>query len=163
VGGNVNQSFNNGDWLFMRYNSDGSLDSTFDGDGKLAFNAASNNEVLEGMTLQPDGRVVGVGFAAVSGDNLSIICRVNGDGTLDSSFGVSGIATYNFIGNASESMRDVIVQPDGKLVAAGLYGSAATSIADYLVARFLPGGSIVTSPTTITTAEKGSAMQLDVA
>src|SRR4051812_33854833 len=62
----------------LRYNADGTLNTTFDGDGKLVSNAYSIGSVV---MVQSDGKILAAG-----GD----LVRFNPDGALDSSFGVSG-------------------------------------------------------------------------
>ena len=96
-----------------RYHSDGSLDSTFDYDGKMVISSinittygsimCSYHEAY--MELQTDGRIL-VG----STDSLA---RLNQDGSFDNSFGINGIASL------PEWMNDLAVQPDGKIVLAG--------------------------------------------
>ena len=64
-----------------RYNVDGSLDSTFDGDGKAVTPDASG--VAYGVVVQPDGKIL------VAGSNFALV-RFNVDGSLDASFGKGG-------------------------------------------------------------------------
>ncbi len=52
----------------VRYNVDGSLDSSFDGDGKRTFTLGTNHSVLTRLSIQPDGRVVATGYSH-NGDN----------------------------------------------------------------------------------------------
>lgn len=90
-----------------RYMPDGSPDPGFNGNGKIT--------VAEGQGLsavmQPDGKIV------VGGRCPGLMCavRFQQDGTLDTSFGVSGLATANGAGGAASAL----IQPDGKVVLVG--------------------------------------------
>src|SRR4029453_13241345 len=61
------------------------------------------------------------------------------DGTLDASFGIGGIVTTDF-GGTSAAARAVAVQPDGKIVAAGL--AAINGVLDFALARYNPDGTL---------------------
>lgn len=90
-----------------RLNADGTLDSTF------AYNGGANLNVLA-VALQADGKVViGGGFTVVNGVSRNRIARLNGDGTLDSTF----TASSNMAGGVSA----VAVQADGKIVIGGRF------------------------------------------
>ncbi|WP_349617181.1 delta-60 repeat domain-containing protein [Azotobacter salinestris] len=101
----------------IRLNADGTLDSGFGTDGKVADLGGSQSN---GMTLQPDGRILLVGSAYnASSANFDFnVMRLNADGTLDTSFGTDGKVTFD--GGGHEYGNDLIVQPDGKILAAGI-------------------------------------------
>jgi uncharacterized delta-60 repeat protein len=97
-----------------RLNADGTLDRTFDpGSG---IDGPSSPSVFA-LALQPDGRLVIAGrFGSVNGENRDNIARLNSDGSLDRSFNAS----------IKESYAEVLalaVQPDGKVLVAGGWGS----------------------------------------
>jgi uncharacterized delta-60 repeat protein/uncharacterized repeat protein (TIGR01451 family) len=118
-----------------RYNPNGSLDTGFDGDGKVV---PSGIGVWD-MTLQPgDGRIVIAGGGGSGGDFA--VQRINPDGSQDSGFGTGGVATADFGGG--DSARGVALQPDGKIVAAGRGGPDN----DFALARFQGGGSAPPPP-----------------
>jgi uncharacterized delta-60 repeat protein len=133
---------NAGDCRFIlaRYNPDGSLDSTFDGDGI----AMANSFVSCGanaLILQPDGKLVAAGAFSnnPSGSELVFgLVRFNSNGTLDSTFDGDGHVASNFWVSFTEVANALLLQADGKLVAAG--GSAA-SLDGFFLARYNPDGS----------------------
>src|SRR5262245_278378 len=91
-----------------RYNSDGSLDSDFGGSGII-----TNNIAGMGVALQSDHKIVVAGYS----QNVIALTRYHSNGSLDSNFGDSGIVTTSIDSGALS--RAVVIQPDGKIVAAG--------------------------------------------
>ena len=62
------------------------------------------------------------------------LARVSPDGTLDAGFGVGGTLTTTF--NGSEGVAAVLVQPDGKIVAAGTSQNSTTGHVFIALARY---------------------------
>ena len=69
------------------------------------------------------------------------IARYNPDGTLNTSFGTGGIVTTDIRGDADQA-EAVAVQPDGKIVVAGLAATIAGRITDFALARYNPDGTL---------------------
>jgi uncharacterized delta-60 repeat protein len=178
-------TWNGGDAALARLNVDGSLDPTFDGDGKATIGDAATSSAADAVLLQPDGRLVATGYvdgtltiwrlnangsldygfggggAAALGFGVaaygyaavrqadgrivavgysgtdSAIARVNANGSPDETFGGEGARAFSFGGY--EVARSVLVQPDGRIVAAGIQDG------DFTVMRLLPHGSFDTS------------------
>ena len=128
------------DFVLARYNRDGSLDTSFDADGKVTTDFGSSSELATSVSIQPDGRIVAAGF---SGDDFAL-ARYNGDGSLDTSFDTDGKVTTDFgsFGQASEVAHGVAIQPNGKIVAAGFSGDFPLS--DFALARYNGDGSLDT-------------------
>ncbi|HRH50391.1 MAG TPA: T9SS type A sorting domain-containing protein [Panacibacter sp.] len=102
------------DVLLARYNTDGSFDESFgNGNGWLR-QIFAGVAVCRGLSLQPDGKIV---LLAAEQDNYSYLLRYKTDGTKDSSFGENGKIATNAVDH--EQLQDVIVQGDGKILAAG--------------------------------------------
>jgi len=116
-----------GDFVLARYNSDGSLDTSFDSDGKLITDFGAFNPATD-VAIHPDGGIVAAGF---SGDDEFdfALARYRRDGTLDTSFDSDGKVTTNF--GTSDVAQAVAIQPDGRIVAAGVSGG------DFALARYL--------------------------
>jgi uncharacterized delta-60 repeat protein len=134
------------DFALARYNTDGSLDPTFDGDGKVTTDFAGHAETGGGVAIQSDGKIVAAGGAAIGPGNSNFdvaFSRYNVNGSLDSSFSGDGKLTVP-IGTAprSDFARDVVLQPDGKLVAAG---GARLNGTDFAFVRVNSGGTLDTS------------------
>ena len=109
------------DFALARYNPDGSLDTSFSGDGKQT-TSFGGSDSANGVALQGDGRIVAVGGRARRNDDFAL-ARYNPDGTLDTSFSGDGKQTTDFGG--LDSATGVALQGDGKIVAVGTGGVAA--------------------------------------
>src|SRR5262249_1411043 len=69
------------------------------------------------------------------------LARYNADGSLDPGFGAGGKLTSDFFGNYDQA-NGVVIQPDGKILAAGSTGHTASSSSfDFALARYNPDGS----------------------
>jgi uncharacterized delta-60 repeat protein len=114
-----------GSFAIARYNTDGTLDTTFSGDGHVATNFASGYDFADDVTIQADGKIVAAGAANYfGGDPKFALARYNTDGTPDTTFGGDGKVTTNFTGG-DDFAFGVAVQPaDGKIVAAGRAGGS---------------------------------------
>ena len=131
-------------FIVIRFNPDGSLDTTFSGDGvATAFFGEGITATPAALAFQ-DGRIVVGGTAA--GDFA--LARFNPDGSLDTSFGGDGTVLTDFGG--TDAVAALAVQPDGKLVAAGRTG-ADVALARYGTSGTTPTSSVTTSSTTTTT------------
>jgi uncharacterized delta-60 repeat protein len=115
----------------VSYNNNGTLDATFDGDGKLTIATGFSNDRANDMTLQADGKIVTAG----SSDNRFALTRHNADGSLDTTFDGDGILTTAITGQVNA----IAIQPDGKIVVAG-YDSYGGQY-QFLLARFNADGS----------------------
>lgn len=127
------------DIALVRYNADGSLDSTFGDGGKATIDIAGHGDDAFDAALQPDGKIVvsaGIFNPAEMGGNFSVI-RFLASGDLDPAFGSKGRAVVAFPGDARAS--GVALQSDGKIVAAGL--AFGPTLYDFALVRFNPDGS----------------------
>jgi uncharacterized delta-60 repeat protein len=142
--GSVGFVGSNSRFALARYNPDGSLDSSFDGDGRVVTDfPVSGSADANALVLQPDGRLVtagGVGFIP-SGFALA---RYNPDGSLDSSFDGDGRVVTGFppvpLGPTFSPARALVLQPDGKLVAAG--NTTGAGDCRFVLVRYNPDGSL---------------------
>jgi uncharacterized delta-60 repeat protein/uncharacterized repeat protein (TIGR01451 family) len=131
------------DFAVARYNADGSLDTTFDGDGKVTTDFADSTDVAWGMAIQGDGKIVAAGLADVSGTGDFALARYNPDGSLDITFDTDGKVTTDFAAGSPDLAYAVALQGDGKIVAAGVAVISGTN--DFAVARYNPDGSLDTT------------------
>lgn len=133
-----------GSFAVARYHPNGTLDSTFDGDGKVTTPIGQPDSRATGLAVQADGKIVLSGYAAfgTSTGYDFVLIRYNADGTLDSSFGVGGkvitnFASYDFAGG-------VALQADGKLVITGGSSPDGSSY-EFALARYNYDGGLDTS------------------
>ena len=113
------------------YNSNGSLL------GKGASDDPATGYQATAMALQPDGKLVLAGGATRGSGNDFVVARLNGDGASDRNFGNNGDVYTDFGGNDDAS--SVAVQPDGKIVAAGV--TRGGGMAKFALARYNADGS----------------------
>jgi uncharacterized delta-60 repeat protein len=140
------------DIALVRYNGDGSLDTSFAGTGIVTTNIAGrirSAEWVRGAVLQPDGKIVVAGYTETYGDpamSISLV-RYNQDGRLDTTFSGTGIVTTtdpdrNFMGNS------IALQSDGKIIIGGcttLYSRLVYGPLVTLLVRYNSDGSVDTS------------------
>ncbi len=132
------------DFAVARYNTDGSLDTSFDGDGKLTTDFYwSSNDFAYGMVIQANGRIVVAGGSYTGGRNSFAVARYNPDGSLDTSFDEDGKLTTYFSSSSSDIAKGVAIQADGKIIAAGRsYSYDPSPNEDFAVARYNSDGSL---------------------
>src|SRR5215469_15043858 len=135
------------DFALARYNPDGTLDQGFGSSGMQTTDFFGNEDSAFGVVIQPDGKIVLAGYAHHGVDVTTsdfAMARYNSDGSLDQTFGSSGKVTTDFFGSDDVAYR-IALQPDGKLVLAGLTFNPATKSDDFAVARYNPNGSLDSS------------------
>ena len=127
------------DFALARYNANGSLDTNFDGDGKLTANF-TGGELAYDLVIQPDGKIVVVGntFTEMSG-GVALV-RFNTNGSLDTSFGTNG-KVVAALGNGRGTATSVALQSNGKIVIGG-YGTSTMFDEDFFVARLESNGQL---------------------
>ena len=129
-----------GDWLIARFNTDGSIDTTFGGDGFLILDAGFNlADSLNGVAVQADGKVVATGVATRFSSDLATI-RLNPDGSPDSTFNGNGRAFVDFFGGADFASDIILHDGDAKIVVAG--GAVVPGgYRRFVLLRYKPDGS----------------------
>jgi uncharacterized delta-60 repeat protein len=117
-------------FALARFNPDGSLDSSFDADGKVVTDFTTGPDLASALEVQSDGKILVAGITdASSGGGGLALARYNADGSLDSSFDGDGKVTAEL--PPSPFFPQLAIQPDGKiLVSAGV------------LLRYLPDGSL---------------------
>jgi len=156
----------NYDFAIVRYNRDGSLDTSFDTDGKVTTIFGADYDLGNSVTVQSDGKIL-VGGSTGNGSNRDFaLVRYNSDGSLDTSFDIDGKVTTDFASSSDDGMG-VTVQNDGKILVAG-YTSGGVNIDDFAIVRYNSDGSldktfgaINTIDGTSTYIEGGNAVVLD--
>ena len=137
-------SANNGaniDVAVARYNTNGTLDTTFNGTGKVTSDFGGQ-ESIYGVALQSDGKIVVSGGITGLGKDNFLLARYTTNGVLDSTFGTGG-KVFAAIGTGSDVGEKLTIQNDGKIVVAGF--SYNGSDYDFAVARFLTNGTFDTT------------------
>lgn len=131
---------NGGEIALVRYNRDGSLDSTFGTGGKVSTNFSGSEDRAFALVIQPDGRIV---VGGSSGTTRFALARYNADGTLDNSFDSDGkLTTHVLTGSSGEEVTSLALQPDGKIVAGGYAYDGTTFDIISVVARYNADGTL---------------------
>ena len=140
-----------GDILVLRYKADGSLDTAFGAGGKVLLDFGDTADSPAAVLVQSDGKIVVVGGATQLADNVSgfvsyfVLARLNPDGTPDNTFGAGGKLKTKFDTPLPASAVSAAIQPDGRVVIAGLVqksgGEQVFAAADFFAARFNPDGT----------------------
>jgi uncharacterized delta-60 repeat protein len=138
----------------VRYNLDGSLDTSFGGSGQVTTSVGSAREGAGDVIVQPDGKVVVAGWTGGISSNFALV-RYNADGSLDTSFGTGGKVTHQFSAPLAANIHggiDLAIDPStnpldsnaGKIVVAAQLGTD-TSLGPMVVLRLNTNGSPDTS------------------
>ena len=129
AGYTIDNNTGTGGFALARYLPDGTLDTTFSGDGKLMLDVGFGQ--VNDLVVQPDAKIVAIGTAGLT--------RFQADGTLDITFGTGGLVSVDF------DQLTGALQSDGKIVTAGSFLDVNPFQRGFALARFLPDGSLDTT------------------
>jgi uncharacterized delta-60 repeat protein len=128
-----------------RLNPDGSLDTTFDGDGVqfvgFDLGAGSTTGFLSDLALTPDGGVLLAGSATAGGEyyGRGVAAKLTAAGQLDPAFGAGGRLAPAFDSRATvTAFGAAAVRPDGRFLLAGT--EVADDVYGAVLGQFLPDG-----------------------
>ena len=141
VVGNVTNAINptsGTDFGIVAYNADGSLDYAF---GSNAFVSISfdADDRANAVAVQTNDKILVAGKAANGSQYNLVVVRYNANGTLDNTFGISGIATLEIDDFDTEAMS-IAIQTDGKIVVTGLSQDQFNGNFYAILARFNTNG-----------------------
>ena len=126
------------DFALARYNTDGSLDTTFSDDGKVTTDFAG---IGYSVVIQGDGKIIVAGSTFNDSSYDFALARYNSDGSLDTTFSGDGKVSTDF-GGGDDHGQSVVMQPDGKIVVAGASDNVSSD--GFALARFNSDGSLDT-------------------
>ena len=107
-----------GDFEIRRFESDGTVDNTFGDGGKVHTNLSGQSDYLDGISVEPDGRIFVSGGANLTGSTTDLaFARYNIDGSLDASYGNNGFEIIPL--TPKSQLTDIAKQPDGKYILCG--------------------------------------------
>jgi uncharacterized delta-60 repeat protein len=145
VGDAYNLTTDVADFAIARYNPNGTLDTSFSGDGRQTTSFGGGRDIAHGVAIQDDGKIVAAGQG---GNSDFALARYNPDGSLDPSFSGDGRQTTGFGFGPHDAANGIAIQGDGRIVAAGhasvpvaKHGSRAAS-SDFALARYSPNGTL---------------------
>lgn len=128
------------DFALVRYNADGTLDSTFGSGGIVTTDFFGSFDEVRDLAIQTDGRLVVTGTAdgpTHLGDFTLV--RYKADGSLDPTFGSGGKVTTDFAGLHDEP-NALVIQTDGRIVVVGLSNIGSKAV--FALARYNINGDL---------------------
>jgi uncharacterized delta-60 repeat protein len=140
------------DFAVVRYNTNGSLDTSFDTDGKVTTAIGASNDYVNSIALQSDGKIVVAGYSVNGGNYDFTVVRYNTNGSLDTSFSGDGIVT-TAIGAAHDYVSSIALQSDGKIVVAGYSDNGVSYV--FALARYIASDSTAPSAPTLNSVTAG--------
>jgi uncharacterized delta-60 repeat protein len=120
-GGAINGGHRNGyDFAVIRYNANGTVDSSFGNAGTATADFASSDDRIRAIEIDANNNVVAIGSSATGGFSTRnfAVARFTPTGQLDYTFGSGGKVVTDLFGNWDDSYGGTI-QSDGEIVAAG--------------------------------------------
>jgi uncharacterized delta-60 repeat protein len=133
----------NNNFALARYDSDGSLDTTFDTDGLVTTDLGGTDKG-QAVKIQTNQKIVVAG----SKDADFAFARYNPNGALDSTIYTGGIITTDFNAGSEDYGYDLIIQPNGKIIVGGYsqynFALARYTITGTLDTTFGSGGKVTT-------------------
>ncbi len=145
-------SYGNGQAALVRFWEDGTMDTTFDGDGKKLVGITAKEDRAYALHILPgtatDCSDCKILIAGKGGDDF-FLAKLNINGSLDSSCSGDGIAFAGFSGSSGftqsyHAAYAMAVQEDGKIVLAGV-ANPMDKARDFGLARFNPDCSLDTT------------------
>lgn len=128
--------------FIIRYNQDGTLDTSFGNGGEVIACVPGGTMNATDMVIQPDGKFIISCMAPLAGADTLILFRFLPDGSPDLTFGVNGMASvFIHAGGVAREFAMVALQHDGKIVVA----STTSSTNQAVLARLLTNGTLDTT------------------
>jgi len=127
------------DFAVARFNTNGTLDLTFNGTGFVLTPIGASIDQAHGITLQANGKILVAGFSSNGVNNDFALARYTTAGILDVTFDTDGIVTTDF-SSTEDVGRTIAVQTDGKIVVGG-WSNNGTDL-DFAVARYDTTGAL---------------------
>lgn len=152
VGGKGTPAASFSDFAVFRYTPSGSLDTTFDGDGKALFSIEAGNDIINDILVQSNGKIVAVGESSTSVNSQNItnfaVARFNSIGAPDVTFDGDGKAITDINNGDLDSISRAVIQTDGKIVTVGFTrpNNGSGSISRLALARYLGDTPVARRP-----------------
>ncbi|RYH73052.1 T9SS type A sorting domain-containing protein [Flavobacteriaceae bacterium 144Ye] len=134
------------DKTLIRYNTDGTLDTSFNSTGIIFTSYESGgNDGGYSIIIQTDGKIIvcGSSYIGANDDNFALT-RYNNDGSIDSTFGNNGTTITDF-GSSLDLCFSSVLQNDGKIILGGYIVNGTTFDFDFGLARYDSNGILDTS------------------
>lgn len=125
---------------------EGVLDTTFGNGGKVITDIIpANTDEAHSVLIQPDCKIVAGGTTQTPAFTANFaLVRYNTNGSLDTTFGTNGkVVTPNFKVGSSDIIRNMVLDNNGNIIAAGITGNQNTGVSgQVLVAKYKSNGTL---------------------
>lgn len=130
------------DVALARYNTRGTLDTTFSGDGKqISDYDGGDNGSKGGLAIQSDGKILVAGYMWNGTDYDFAVYRYNANGSPDTTFSGDGKVHDGFGAGRQDFATDLVLQSDGKILVAGYTGDSNGKNNNFAIARLNANGT----------------------
>jgi uncharacterized delta-60 repeat protein len=140
VGASTSVSGN--DIAILRCNTNGALDTTWNGSGKVFTVIGSSGDQMGAVAVQSDGKVIDAGLSGFSTVDKFSMVRCATNGTLDNSFGSFGRVATAVPNETYSGAYGMVLQPDGRIILAGLVAAAPAYQFQLAVLRYNSSGTL---------------------
>ncbi|PIE56570.1 MAG: hypothetical protein CSA34_02845 [Desulfobulbus propionicus] len=127
------------DFALIRFNADGTLDTSFNRDGTVTTPVGSGDDEILAVALLDDGGIIAAGYTENGQDRDFALVRYLSDGSLDDSFGTDGIVVTS-VGNRHEEITSLLVEDDNAVLVAGVVEGTSSHV--MALGRYLVDGSL---------------------
>jgi len=138
IAGGTSITASENDFLVIRLNTDGSPDISFGTNGIVITDFSGFHDVINSIDTDSDGKIIAAGYTSDGATFSFAIAKYNTDGSLDQSFADHGLQVTS-VGDGDDYANGVVVQPDDKIVAAGL--SVNNGSGEIGIVRYNPNGT----------------------
>jgi uncharacterized delta-60 repeat protein len=131
-----------------RYNTNGTLDTTFGTAGKVDVTlGGGTSDEINKLSVLADGKILASGtmLNLATGNDDFMVLRFNSDGSADTGFGGNGRTLTDFGMQGDDRARDMLLQPDGRIVLVGTESHAtggAYGESNFAAARYNADGTL---------------------
>ena len=140
----IDVNFDSAYFAIFRFNTDGTPDNTFSGDGKQLTDFGDYTDFASSLAIQKDGKIVVAGRSYLNNSNNFSLARYNTDGRSDTTFSHDG-KQNNVFGPDDYFAESLAIQNDGKIVVAGFSETSSGNSSAFAVARYEINGDLDTS------------------
>ena len=146
VSGTTNSSISGKDFFCIRYNANGTLDTSFGTNGIATFDLqGGSDDVVYAMAIQSDGNILLAGYSDDGSNKNAAIIRITSNGTLDTTFGTAGKVYTEFISGRADEIKVIKIHAlTGNLIVGGT-SSATSTNSQGVIARYTSNGVLDTN------------------
>lgn len=134
------------DFVCIRYNTNGSVDTAFGNSGIVTNDLQTgSDDVAYSVAIQSDGKIILAGYSDDGSNKNAALLRLNTDGSIDTSFGTSGKVFTDFITGKADEIKTVKIHSlTGNIIVGGTSSTTSTA-SQAVIARYTSTGLLDTS------------------